>query len=100
VLYQYFVGINYERYHRRNITIGITILFVRGAREKKNNKTEILRVRSKRKKKLLFKKKNGFVREDYSIYSRRLFFSVYVGWMLVSSRPTKVGHSVKINALS
>jgi hypothetical protein len=69
VLYQYFEGLYYERYHRRNITISIKILFVLGEREKKNNKTDILRVRSKRKKKLLFKKIFGFVREDY-------FFSV------------------------
>jgi hypothetical protein len=43
VLYQYFVGIYYERYHRRNITISITILFVRGEREK--IKPDILRVK-------------------------------------------------------
>jgi hypothetical protein len=35
VLYQYFERLYYERYHRRNITISITILFVRGEREKK-----------------------------------------------------------------
>jgi hypothetical protein len=34
VLYQYFEGLYYERYHRRNINISITILFVRGEREK------------------------------------------------------------------
>jgi hypothetical protein len=28
-------GLYYERYHRRNITISITVLFVRGEREKK-----------------------------------------------------------------
>jgi hypothetical protein len=77
VLYQYFERLYYERCHRRNITISITILFVRGEREKNNNKTDILRVLHKRKKKLLLKKKYGFVREDYSIHSRRLFFSVY-----------------------
>jgi hypothetical protein len=59
-LYQYFEGLYYERYHRRNITISITILFVPGERKKKNNKTDILRVRSKRKKKLLLKKKYLF----------------------------------------
>jgi hypothetical protein len=43
VLYQYFEGHYYERYYR--ITDSITILFVRGEREKKNkNKTDILRV--------------------------------------------------------
>jgi hypothetical protein len=67
VLYQYFEGLYYERYHRRNITISIIILFVRGEKEKKNNNTDILRVPSKRKKILLFKKKYGFVREDYSV---------------------------------
>jgi hypothetical protein len=80
VLSQYFEGLYYERYPRRNITIGITVLLCVGRerereRKKKNNKTDILRVRSKRKKKLLLKK--VFVREDYSIYSRRLFFPVY-----------------------
>jgi hypothetical protein len=35
VLYQYFEGLCYERYHRRNITISITILFVNGERERK-----------------------------------------------------------------
>jgi hypothetical protein len=43
-------------YHRRNITISITILVGR-EREKKNNKTDILRVRIQRKNKLLLKKK-------------------------------------------
>jgi hypothetical protein len=38
VLYQYCEGIYYERYHRRNITISITILFVHGEREKKKIK--------------------------------------------------------------
>jgi hypothetical protein len=37
VLYQ---GLYYERYHRRNIAISITILFVRGETEK-NIKKEI-----------------------------------------------------------
>jgi hypothetical protein len=40
----------------KEILVGITILIVCGEREKKNNKTGILRVRSIRKKKLLFKK--------------------------------------------
>jgi hypothetical protein len=31
------------------------------------------------KKETLIKKKNGFVREDYSINSKRLFFSVHTG---------------------
>jgi hypothetical protein len=35
VLYQYFEGIYYERDYKRNITISITILFVRREREKK-----------------------------------------------------------------
>jgi hypothetical protein len=48
VLYQYFDGLYYKRYHKRDITISITILFLRGKRENKNNKTDILRVRSKR----------------------------------------------------
>jgi hypothetical protein len=62
VLYQYFEGLYYERYHRRNITFSRYNNFIRlwGEREKKN-KTYILRVRSKRKKKLLLKKKYGFV---------------------------------------
>jgi hypothetical protein len=34
-LYQYFEGIYHERDYKRNITISITILFVRGKREKK-----------------------------------------------------------------
>jgi hypothetical protein len=51
LLYQYFEGLYYEKYH---ITFIIKVLFVRGEREKKNNKTDNLRVRSKRKKKLLF----------------------------------------------
>jgi hypothetical protein len=76
VLFQYFEGLCYERYHTRNITISLTILFMHGERERKKNKTDILRVRSKRKK-IFFKIKFGFVREDYSINSRRLFFSVY-----------------------
>jgi hypothetical protein len=33
VLYQYYEGIYYERDYKRNITISITILFVRGERE-------------------------------------------------------------------
>jgi hypothetical protein len=33
VLYQYFEGLYYEKYRRRNITISIPILFVRGERE-------------------------------------------------------------------
>jgi hypothetical protein len=75
VFYQYFEGIYYEI----DITISITILFVRGERErKKNNKTDILRVRGKRKKKLFYEKKYGLVREDYSINSKRLFFSVQI----------------------
>jgi hypothetical protein len=61
VLYQYFEGLYYERYPRRNITHWYNCFTVRGERErerkKKNNKTDILRVRSKRKKKLLLKKK-------------------------------------------
>jgi hypothetical protein len=44
----------------------------------RNNTTDILRVRSKRKKKLYLKKKNVFVKEDYSINSKRLFFSVHL----------------------
>jgi hypothetical protein len=43
VVYQYFEGIYYEREYKRNITISITILFVRGEREK-NYRTDILRV--------------------------------------------------------
>jgi hypothetical protein len=39
----------YGSYQRRNITISVTISFVRGG---KNNKTDILRMRKKRKKKL------------------------------------------------
>jgi hypothetical protein len=34
VLYQYFEGIYYERDYKGNITISITILFVRGERER------------------------------------------------------------------
>jgi hypothetical protein len=34
VLYQYFEGTYYERCHRRNITISITILFVGRVRKK------------------------------------------------------------------
>jgi hypothetical protein len=56
VLYQFFEGFYYERNHRRNITISISILFVSGEREEKNNKTDILRVRSKQKKKLVLYK--------------------------------------------
>jgi hypothetical protein len=38
VLYQFFEGIYYERDYKRNITITITILFVRGERERKKIK--------------------------------------------------------------
>jgi hypothetical protein len=34
VLHQYFEGIYYERDYKRNITISITILFLRGERDK------------------------------------------------------------------
>jgi hypothetical protein len=55
VLYQYFEGIYYASDYKRNITISIAILFVRGETErKKNNKTNILRVRSIQNKKLLW----------------------------------------------
>jgi hypothetical protein len=51
VLCQYFEGIYYERDYKRNITISITILFMRGEREKKN-KTYILRLRVNEKRNL------------------------------------------------
>jgi hypothetical protein len=48
-IFAYFEGLYYERYYH-----SITILFSR--ERKKNKKTDILGVLSKRKKKLLFKK--------------------------------------------
>jgi hypothetical protein len=76
LLYLYLEGLYYERYHRRNITIGITILFVCGKREKKNNKTDILKVRSKRKKKLLLKKIWICERRLFHIFQKIIFFGV------------------------
>jgi hypothetical protein len=77
VLYQYFEGLCYERYHRRNIIIRITILFVRGEREK-NNKTNMLRVRSKRKKKLLLKKIWICERKLFHLFQEIIFFGVVI----------------------
>jgi hypothetical protein len=74
VSYKYFKGIYYERDYKRNITIRITILFVHGEREKKKQAFRECVVNEKRN---FYLKKCGFVREDYSINSKRLFFSVY-----------------------
>jgi hypothetical protein len=71
VLYQYFEGLNYERYHR-SITISITILIVRGEREKKNNKTDISRARSKRKEKKIW----ICERRLFHLFQKIIFFGV------------------------
>jgi hypothetical protein len=91
VLYQYFEGIYYERYYKRDITVSLTILFVRGERErKKNNKTDILRVRSKRKKKLLIKKIWICERRLFHLFQKIIFFGVYVwdDWIPDSNLPS------------